>query len=166
MLLWKWFRVRQSDEENQIHLHLKTIYQCYVPYPACTKQITKHDRYQIVNVCRENKSHHPYEGLSCDTRGFFNVVRNSSTGNKKYRSYALHAGIPYLRMQCWQKILGKFKKGCLIWLFPVTLCTQQLTSKLRFAENGFKTVQRIYLINFFSMPRRFSILKSYSTLWQ
>lgn len=63
-------KMRPSDEENQIHLHQITIYHCYIPHPACTKQMNKYDRYQTVTVCRENQSHHPGEGLSCDTRRF------------------------------------------------------------------------------------------------
>lgn len=94
----------QSDKGNLIYLHIITVYQCYIPYPPCTKQMGKRrkktDDYQIASVSSQGKSHHPCEGLSIVTlEGFFNVVRNISRGNKKYRSNSFHTGIHYLHMK-------------------------------------------------------------------
>lgn len=85
----------QSDRENQIRIHLEAIRPRYLILSAFARKADGDDGggCQIGRrVKREGrtKSHHGCMWLCCDTGGAsFNVVRNTSPGNNKYRSRSL-----------------------------------------------------------------------------
>lgn len=108
--------------KNQIHLHLlQAIYPCY----RVTERAISRWRDMAASRSgglRAGRTNHimPAWGCVVTLVRFFNVVRNTSAGNKKYRSHSFHTGIHYPCMKSRSKAAISERKVAwfdyLLWL--------------------------------------------------